>query len=281
MNLLAERGRFFIRQTFLLLLVLVFTVEAAGSEADPANYAFANYLGSGFYQTSGGAVTVFKAPLSYTPKQPGDNVIKWRLPLTFGFFNFDFDPGDIGDIELPKEVGTFSFVPGLEKQYYLNSRWTLIPYVDFGLTKNFSSKENVIVYSAGVTAERQLSWIGERHFWSNKVWYAAYNVLKTEKRDDFATLQTGLDISLPWHPSRRVADMRWTAYALGAAYIRPIRFTDEKNEMEKVRASIELGVTLKSTMLGEKYLWGLNQIGIGYRDANKVRVWRLVLGSPF
>ena len=269
------------RQAIFVLVILSASTLAKAEEIDPANYAFANYLGTGFYQTSGGAVTVFKIPFSYTPDQPTDNIISWRLPVTVGFFNFDFGLDEIGDIELPEEVGTLSFVPGLERQYHPGANWTLTPYIDFGLSKNFSSNEDVIIYSTGLSAEYQLAWIDEQHLWSNKIWYAAYHLLSTEKRDDFATLQTGLDISLPWHPSRSVADMRWTVYGFVASYIRPIRFADENNRVEKVNSSVELGITLKSVMLGEKYLWGMDQIGIGYRDADNVRIWRLVMGSPF
>ncbi len=267
------------RQAIFVLVILSASTLAKAEEIDPVNYAFANYLGTGFYQTSGGAVTVFKIPFSYTPDQPTDNIISWRLPVTVGFFNFGFD--EIGVIELPEEVGTLSFVPGLERQYHPSLHWTLIPYIDFGLSKNFSSKEDIIIYSTGLTAEYQLAWIDEQHLWSNKIWYAAHHLLSTEKHDDFATLQTGLDISLPWHPSLSVADMRWTVYGFVASYIRPIRFADENNRVEKVNSSVELGITLKSVMLGEKYFWGMDQIGIGYRDEDNIRIWRLVWGSPF
>lgn len=267
---------FFLKLTFLFIILSPIRAISAEPGSDPANYAFANYLGTGFYKTSSQNVTVFKIPISYAPDPEAENVMRWRLPVTVGFFDYEIE-----DIEIPEEVGTLSFVPGLEREYHPGSQWTLIPYFDFGLSKNFSSKEDIILYSTGLTANYMLDWIDENHLWSNKIWYAAYHLLSTEARDDFGTLQTGLDFNLPWHLSTSIPDMRITVYGLLASYLKPIRFVDKNNDIENVYRSVEMGITLTSPDFGDKYLWGLNQIGLGYRDGDGVRVFRLVLGSPF
>lgn len=274
------------RQILLLLALLPEIILAEEQVVrDPANYAFANYLGSGIYKTAEQQVTVFKIPLSYSVDRSPERPFRIRLPVTVGFF--DFKPTTVDDIEIPGEVGTFSFIPGIERDYFFQNKttayvqWILTPYIDLGWSKNFSNNKDVLIYSAGLTANRFFQGFGQQHLWSNKLWYAGFRALDEDDKDDFATLQSGVDLTMPWQLSAAVTDLRMTLYSSLAIYIKPIRFEEQSGEVERVHNSIELGFTFKSATLGERYLFSMEQLGLGMRYGEGIKLIRLVFGSPF
>lgn len=70
----------------LSVLLLLFTLPV-NAETDYSHYAFANYLGSGIYRTSGQNATVVNIPISFDLERTETESLVLRTPLSLGFFN--------------------------------------------------------------------------------------------------------------------------------------------------------------------------------------------------
>lgn len=99
---------------------------------DLVNWYYAATYGTGVYTTGDRTVAVLQLPLSYTLREPEED--RWgmriTLPVSIGFYDYHFD--DILDEGLPQGLSTMSFVPGLELEKQITSRWRLKPYVSAG-----------------------------------------------------------------------------------------------------------------------------------------------------
>jgi len=263
----------------LLLLNAVWhaSVNAADVEDDPANYAFSNYIGNGIYSAADQDVTVFNMPFEYTPTQNSETPYTIRLPVSLGFYNFDFD--DLGSGDLPDSMATVSFVPGIEWNLSINEKLRFIPYIDVGWGKNSTTGNDVIIYSSGVSSIYQYG-ENQQHLWVNRIFYAGYRGLSSDVKDGFASIQSGVDWRVPWSFSLMGRPSFVSTYALGQWYFNNLEFIQPEVQTVTVRNAVEVGVTLGLEKPIDFTLFDLDRIGIGYRYSNKVKVWRLTFNMP-
>ncbi|MCP4321742.1 MAG: hypothetical protein GY787_07800, partial [Alteromonadales bacterium] len=157
----------------MLLLVFpsILPVNAEGIE--PVHYAYANYLGSGIYRTTGQNASLISLPFSYELTKEGETTYGLRLPVSFGFF--DFELADLPNLDLPDEVGTITFTPGLAFSHQYNENWVIESYVDAGYGRNLTTGKGVVVSSAGVSALYHFELNRFDSIWANRVYYANYD----------------------------------------------------------------------------------------------------------
>lgn len=137
------------RFTF-LLLVIATTLPINADELEPVHYAYANYLGSGIYRTTGQKASLISMPFSYDLEQEDKTSYGLRLPISIGFF--DFELADIPNLDLPDEVGTITFTPGVAFNYQYSQSWLIESYIDVGYGRNLTTSRGVNVHSVGVSA---------------------------------------------------------------------------------------------------------------------------------
>ena len=117
--------------------------RAQDEPEDVINYAYSNWIGSGFYTVGDRTVYLLRAPFSYTLSEAENE--KWGtellLPATLGFH--DYSDGQ-------DNVGTFTFVPGVQFTYPLLENWSLKPFGQFGFGKDFSGSDIAWIYGAGI-----------------------------------------------------------------------------------------------------------------------------------
>ncbi len=89
------------------------SLPALSEEIEPVHYAYANYLGSGIYRTTVQNASIVSLPFSYEVDKEGPLTYGLRLPISFGFF--DFELADIPDLDFPSEVGIFTFTQVLKR----------------------------------------------------------------------------------------------------------------------------------------------------------------------
>ena len=85
----------------MLVFILCNTILASSahsedqSEAELINFAFSNYLGTGFYASGGGEVFILRIPLSYTLRPMTSNDSGWVItyPVTVGSPEDVFEAG--------------------------------------------------------------------------------------------------------------------------------------------------------------------------------------------
>ncbi|WP_286218372.1 hypothetical protein [Thalassotalea agarivorans] len=262
-----------------------------GEEVRSVHYAFANYLGGGFYTTGGEQqANIFNMPFSFDVKDEGKNTYGIRLPVSVGFFNFSLV--DLPDLDLPDEIGTLSFTPGIFLRHQLEQDFALEFYLDFGFAANLTTNENVLVHSAGVSAISDYRIDDYDLILANRLYYAAYEGKFDADQDAYAAYQLGLDVGIP----------HW--YALGNNYFQPrffvsahwyfkeVNFYEPVNDMQRfgsldfqlgeisINSRFEAGITFKFRE-NLMYDWmGWDRIGISYQYADNISAIRLLFSMP-
>jgi len=256
-------------------------VAAGAADAQYANFAFANEIGSGVYEISGSSITVYTFEPGYTlrPAQPdgGSPGINLIFPFTVGFFNFNTT--DLVHLQLPHSIGALSFEPGVEFDYAISPVWDVVPYIKAGGTLASSAAVNALIYGAGVRSDYRFTALGEPGLWRAALSYAGASYHGDEPSQSFTRLRNGVELrrTLQWTWRSRafqlapyaIADVYFNAPSGPASGISPRTF------------QYELGL-----MLGETPRWVIHgipvpRLGVGYREAGVLSGWRLVLGEPF
>ena len=66
-------------------LLISFVNFVKADDTEPVHYAYANYLGSGIYRTTGQNASLVSMPFSYSLGDSNNISYELRLPLSFGF----------------------------------------------------------------------------------------------------------------------------------------------------------------------------------------------------
>jgi len=262
---------------FLCCCSIIPSTNAAG-ENESANYAFANYLGSGIYRTSGQDATVVNMPFSYQMERDDGIDFKLRLPVSVGFF--DFEVNDIPDDGIPTKIDTLSFVPGVEFDYLYSDKLTIIPYFDLGWAGNMTTGSDTAVYSSGVSALYELNGGAFDPLWVNRLYYAGYYTLDTNSKDGYAAFQTGIDLGLPNRFKMLGHAIQPTVFATSYWYFVDLTFDAPGSQDISISSSYEVGFTLASEKpIGYSFL-SLDRLGVGYRFGKDFYAWHLLFDLP-
>ena len=147
----------------LVLLMLTATSPVYAEESDIVHYAYANYLGSGVYRTTGQNASLISMPFSYELGKEDKTTYSLRLPVSVGFFDFD-----LPNLDLPDEVGTITFTPGIAFNYQYTENWMIESYIDVGYGRNLTTNKGVTVTSAGVSALYHFNIKNYDSIWANR-----------------------------------------------------------------------------------------------------------------
>jgi len=134
---------------FLCLLLQTAHAQDA-APADPINWYYSAAFGTGVYQSGDARVAVLRIPLKFTLSDRPEEQWSSRLllPVSLGYYNYDFD--DILDLELPNDLGTFSFLPGVEFEKYVAQGWRIRPFIQFGGGYEVEGGASATIFSTGV-----------------------------------------------------------------------------------------------------------------------------------
>jgi len=273
---------FNLSRQFTLLLLLSFSLGA--EEIEPVHYAYANYLGSGIYRTTGQNASLINLPFSYEIAQKGKTTYDLRLPLSIGFFDFDFS--DIPELDLPDGVGTLTFTPGLEFHYQYNENWIIESYIDLGYARNLTTSKSVSVHSAGISGLYHFTYQNYDSIWASRLYYATYSGNGYDAKDSYAAVHLGIDTGLPLRyqilgyqfQPRVFATAFW--YFSEIDFIVPSVLSAGESKNVSLTNSIEAGFTLKfDKKIG--YSWaGIDRIGLSYRYSKKLSAVRFLFSFP-
>lgn len=247
-------------------------------QQEPANYAFAAYMGSGLYSASDRSLFVLNVPGAWNiPEHPD---LRFRLAFSAGFFNYDAE--EILDLNVPDEIGTLTLIPGIEKIIPLSERLDLIPHLDFGYARNMATDEEALVYSTGLRTEFHFNGLTSKNVWVNKLLYAESRTFASDQRDSYVQLLTGFDYSLGRGLSVRAHNVRPTLYALTSWSHNGIDYLDRWQDGVGSDLVYETGTTLWAP---KPYRIGLgleaDRIGVGYQYNPYGHLIRLFMGSVF
>ncbi len=256
-------------------------VTTAVTEPELANWAFAPYLGTGYYTAADHAVEVLTVPISYTLREVTDDRagIVINFPLTLGFYDFKalslIESGPLDDI------ATVSIIPGVEYQMQILPDWMLAPFIDLGGGISDVDGIKASIYSAGLKSYFHFRWGTLPFLLANRLLYAGYSVSESDAGDEFGSFETGLDMRLPFSFSIAGHDSAVSVYVANFLYFNNLEFLRPANDPLEVHVQYEAGVTVGTNK--PVYFGPINipRLGIGYRFGDDVSVTRILFGMPF
>ena len=250
---------------------------------DLGNIAYATFLGTGIYSASGQSVQVYHIPLSYQLRSLKDNEwgLKLKFPVTVGIF--DFKAIDIIGDGLPDDISTFSFVPGIEYQFHANDQWQLMPYLNLGLSTVVSENASAYVYSTGIKSYVDFTAFDHDLILGNRLFYAGYSQTDGDLSDDFAALETGLDVKIDWNVSIASYKTFLSLYWVNYLYFDDLRLFRYLADPVTIDAQNEVGFTVGAHSRDRFWLFDLEnaRLGLGYRFGDQLKVIHIVFGLPF
>ena len=267
---------------FSLFAVQSSTLNAATKDSSTfgiTNYAFASYIGTGFYSTSGQDVFVFQLPFKHIIKQETDEEAGWRLnlPLTLGFINFS----GLDSEELPEldDVGTITFLPGIEYRKKITSDWTLIPFADYGFARDFNHSNNVLIIGLGIKSYVNFHTEDGVLTLGNRFLYARESKEEAESNSDYTRILTGLNYRFDQQARVAGGDLGINIYYANYYYPDDLVFLDRTTSPVRVGYENELGFTIDN--ISNFLFFSELQLGFGVRFGNDIRVYRLLFSAPF
>lgn len=282
--------KLFTLQTACLCLSLLSTITTAeiaepATDAQPheevrseAHYSYAFYLGSGIYQVNDQKAAIFNIPFSYMFVSDDEELFTLRLPVSIGLFGLDKD--SIKDLDIPSRADTVSFALGAEKTWISDDDWILTPYADVGYSWSDTTDQEAILYSFGARLDKHFVAFDRMHLWGNRLFMAGHKDLGLDTQGSFAAWETGIDWQLPWHFS--IGSTQFNTHAYGAAYwyLIPIKFFGQEEE-EKVKYSVEAGLSVSSPLLSNDLWVSIDRLGLGVRAGDGIYALKFVMGMPF
>lgn len=261
-----------------VLLFISLPLLANTQAKEPANYVFAAYMGGGLYNGTDNSLFILNMPMTFDwPNQPDYRI---RFTVSAGFYNYGED--QIGDLELPDEVGTLSLIPGIEKVFHINDHWELTPYLDFGWGENYATHESTTVYSTGIQSRYYLAGDYENHVWVNKLIYAGYKTRENGVRDNYVKMLTGYDYKFGSFIPVLGKQLVPTVYGSIFWSYNGVDYKDHW-QASRIRNELnyELGFTLYTSRSFDLWITELNRIGFGYQYTPQGDLIRLFIGTPF
>lgn len=243
------------------------------------NFAFSSYLGTGFYTTSKQNVYVIQLPLQHTIKEKTDEHAGWllNLPLTFGFI--DFDNPDIEDLPNLDNIGTLTFLPGLEYQYPVTPNWSVIPFADYGFARDLNNTTNVLVTGIGIKSYANFHYRKAMFTLGNRLLYARERSENTGNDSDYTLIETGLNYRVTSDYYFYNRPLHTNLYYINFYYPDDLVFFERTTNPIRVGVENEIGITFSN--LPDFLFFEKPQLGLGVRFGNNVNVYRLIFGMPF
>lgn len=241
-------------------------------------YAFGSYLGTGVYRAANQNATVVSIPLTFDLKKDSGSQTWLRLPISFGFF--DYLAKDITEGELPSSIGTMTVTPGFEHHWQASENTRMEGYLDIGFGTNFDKNDNVAIIASGISSLYDFTLAGQDAVWVLRLRFAGYSEHYGKFSDQFAVLQTGVDLGLAPRWQWWDLQVQPRIFAVGYWYFNELRFISEIEQDTIVSGSYEAGFSLAfSKPLGGELL-SVDRIGFSYRRGDGLNVWRLMFSFP-
>jgi hypothetical protein len=257
--------------------------ETPISSPDASHYAFANYLGSGVYRTSGQSAAVANIPISVVIDQAEDHLVKLRLPISLGFFDYSFN--DLPGGQLPKSVGTITFTPGVEYHWFVDEQLTIESYLDMGYGYNFSNESNVGIMSFGISSVYQIDMPTYSPTWINRLYSAGYRSSLNDSAESYSVLQSGLDFGLGTSWLWDDIEVEPRLFFAGRWFFDKLTFVNPVGADVVTNHTYEVGATWKfSKPIGyDVFGWDglkIDRLGMSYQVGGGLQVWRLIFEFP-
>ena len=267
---------------FLIILCLIAPLHSQAeepSDIELVNFAFANYLGTGFYASGERSVFILKVPLKSTLRPMTSNDPGWivKYPVSVGVTNFD----EITDGTVPEldDVATISIVPGIEYHYPVMNNWKLVPFLDLGIARDYNNNDNVRILGGGAMSYATFDFDRKRLTLGNRFLYADEMNLETNTSSNFAVFETGLDYNIPTDIILHGSHIDFSLYYINYYYLKDLVLLTILDNPITLQNKNEVGFTVSIP----DYAWlpEDTRLGLGVQFTSETRLYRVLFGMPF
>jgi hypothetical protein len=257
-------------------------VEAKfNSEFDPANFAHASFLGSGYYDVGGRQIFILRMLPGVRVRSADEH--PWGLRVTFrsAFGFYDFRPTDGADFGLPDSLGSFSVAPGLEFHVPIKANWYLKPFMEAGPAIELEDDTVTYIYGFGVKSRAEFAAERSRFVLWNTVLWAGNWESDISPADHFAVLETTIEWRhrLPWlywgHPAEIGPLIR------SEFYFDVLEAKPPQGRSLDVKQRFEVGVYWGTVKREIKWKIPIPRVGLAVRFGDGDSGFRLGLSSRF
>ena len=253
------------------------------TELELTNFAFGNYLGSGFYASDSGRLFVLQIPLSselrkVTPERAG---LILNYPVAIGLVDVDLesdvaDPDDVLDLD---RFAMASVIPGIEYVYPVNEIWYLMPFFDLGIAHDIDNKETARVAGLGlksfITFDYGDSWLTI----GNRLMHADQENLDSGTDTSFSSFETGLEYTFVTNHTIDGSALNFSLYYINYYYLDDLVVFESVDSQISLEDKNEVGFTF--TLPKHTWLPDDARLGFGVQVTERDDLYRIFFGAPF
>ena len=252
------------------------------SEVELTNFAFANYLGSGFYSSGNTKLFLFRVPfssdLTEVTREKAGLRLNYPIALGVGIID-DRDFPEIGDIIDLNNFVTLSVMPGLEYIMPMTDIWSLAPFIDLGIAQDFANETTVGIGGIGAKSFVSLEFDHSRLTIANRLVFAEQENLDSGANSNFASFETGLEYIVPTNYSINGSLISFSVYFINYYYLDNLKLGGPVENRISLENKNEIGLTF--TLPKHDWLPDNSQLGLGVQVTKNTDLYRIVFGTPF
>jgi len=279
-----------VRATVLLGLALTGLAQAQGLSretvqqrsrraAELFQWYYAAVYGTGAYRIGDESVSVVLLPMAYTVREPSaeDFGVKLTVPVSAALAQFDLYDWDLGNVR----TAGLSVLPGVEIEIPLQSNWSVTPYANLGIGREFTQDTSALIYAAGVSTLYRVRAGGDiLAALGAKFTYAGYRA--GGESNTLGAVSFGGDLGVPVEVQIVGRPSILGAQLIGTFYFNRLDFLLPGSPTQAVSNEIELALTLGVRQPVDVFGMRFDRIGLGYRQgSNGLRGVRLATSFPF
>jgi hypothetical protein len=275
--------------SLLLICLLSMDLPAADtlrddtSEVELTNFAFGNYLGSGFYSSGSTKLFLFRIPLSsdLTEATTEERGLRLNYPITLGvgIIDADRDFPELEDIIDLNNFVTVSVVPGLEYILPVTDIWSLAPFIDLGIARDFNNDTTIGVGGIGAKSFVSLEFDHSRLTIANRLLFAEQENLDSGFNTHFTSFESGLEYIVPTSYTYNGSLVSFSVYYINYYYPDELVLGGSVENRISLQNKNEVGFTF--TLPKHGWLPDNSQLGLGVQVTKDTDLYRIVLGTPF
>jgi hypothetical protein len=240
------------------------------TEFNPFNFAYATYIGSGFYSNGSRSIFVIHIPLSFRLRPDDARYFGLRLTAipTFGFY--DWTREDMLEFDFPDRLGTASVTAGLEFRVPVLSNWRLDPFIDYGVGRDSEFDQAAYIFGSGIRSRAAWPW-KQRNMLLWNEWLYASNFGEQYDADDFSRFQSIFEVRVPGGFAVGGHAIDFGPFLQNELFFNRVVVKNADGEPFEIRVRNEIGVTFGTAEPSRLWRIPIPRVGVSYRfgDGNE------------
>jgi hypothetical protein len=279
--------RFFLASTILLVLGIFSSIQAWAQsspsevEVNRFHWAYAPAFGTGAYRVGDeeNFVITFKPKIKVRSEEKHRIGINLRLPISVGLQTID--PDEFFSQDIPENITTGSFVPGVELNVPIKKRWKLRPYAHVGGGTSFSLDQSALIYYAGLDSRYAFEWGPASLGLINGLQWAGYTP-DTGDSNWYGRFLFGLEADYPLGKYQfKGQQLLMRPHFLYYWYFNDLDFYRFLESPIQINYEVEFAMAVGTKRPQKLWLLTMDRIGIGYRLGGNFQGVRIFLQSVF